>query len=75
MRWAVFITVIALSGAAHAQSVPPTLSCDVLVNDITITFPKGWMEFRECKALADDLDRKDKTGAHIQCICQRGVNT
>ena len=75
MRWAVLLTAILLSGPATAQVMAPTLSCDVIVNGYAITWPKGWMRFQECKALAADLQRKDKTDAKIKCVCQRGVKS
>ena len=65
---------VALS-QAYGQEMGGTRSCDVLVNGITITFPKGYMNGRECQQLAFKLDLKDETGAHIQCVCQQGDRT
>ena len=69
------LALLILAGAVQVQSVAPTLSCDVIINNHTITFPKGWMEFGECNKLANELILKDKTDADIKCVCQTGMPT
>ena len=67
------VIILFTVSSGFGQIMQRSLSCDVIVNGHTITFPKGWMKLGECKKMADDLRRKDKTGANIQCVCLPGV--
>lgn len=72
MRWAALVVFILLaSGAAHAQMMAPTLSCDVYVNKMRITWPPGYMGAKECNQLAWRLEQVKKEGTTVECKCQK----
>ena len=63
------------ASSGFGQTMAPSLSCDVFVDNMRVTFPPCYMEMKECRDLAKKLDRTDKTGAHITCKCQEGTRT
>ncbi len=58
-----------------AQLAAPTMTCDVVVNGHTVTFPRGWLSFSGCMELKRDLQKSDQTGAKIECVCTIGNKT
>lgn len=69
------LTLLLLMGVVPAQAQvldQKIYFCNLTVNDIRVSWPPFALSERDCAELKDQLEKKDKTKARIQCECSVG---